>query len=157
MIPSEFHGWAEIVRAVSDVNNTVIVHTLAFEERFEFLACRESSPLNTHRMVRGLGVTFANIQVAASRAVVLWPIGIDVPPEFEQTGGIPLGGIGHYLSEEILQPLGLLYVCGKVVIFVRLERNTRRRTVTYFQDRRDENRVGAGETEECGLWLRRCL
>lgn|SRR6267142_1951916 len=153
MIPSEFHGWAEIIRAVSDVNDTVIVHTLALEERFQFLTCRESSSLNTHRMVCGLGVTFANVQFAASRAVVLWPIGIDVPPEFEQTGRIPLGGIGHYLNEEILQPFGLLYVRESCY----LERNRRRRTVTYFQDRRDKNRVGAGETEECRLWLCCCL
>jgi hypothetical protein len=155
MIPSECHDWAEIIRAVSDINDTVIVHALAFEERFEFLTYRGSSrALNTHRMVCGLGVTFANIHVATSRAVVLWPIGIDVPPEFEQARRIPLSGIGHYPSEEILQPFGLLYVRERVVIFVRLERDRRRRTVTYFQDRRDINRVGAGETEECRLWLR---
>ena len=33
----------------------------------------------------------------------------------------------------------------------------RRRTVTYFQDGRDVNGVGAGETEKCRLWLCCCL
>jgi len=60
-------------------------------------------------MVCGLGVTFAKVHAAAERTVMLWPIGVDVPSEFEQTGRVPLCRIGHYLCEEILETLCLLY------------------------------------------------
>ena len=40
-IPSESHGRTEIIRAISDVDDAIIVRILAFEERIEFLACGE--------------------------------------------------------------------------------------------------------------------
>jgi hypothetical protein len=56
------------------------------------------------RTVGGLEVTFADVWVAATRAVMLWSIGVDVPSEFEQTRWVPLGVVGHYLREEVLEP-----------------------------------------------------
>jgi hypothetical protein len=38
---------------------------------------------------------------------MLRSIGIDVSPKFEQTRLIPLGMVGHYLSEEVLEPFCL--------------------------------------------------
>ena len=38
---------------------------------------------------------------------MLWSVGIDVSPNFEQTGLIPLGRVSHYLSEEVLEPFCL--------------------------------------------------
>jgi hypothetical protein len=54
--------------------------------------------------------TFANVDIAAKRAVVLWTIWVDVPSELEQTGRVPLCGVGHYLREEVLEPFRLLQV-----------------------------------------------
>lgn len=39
---------------------------------------------------------------------MLWSAGIDVSPKFEQAGVIPLGRVGHYLCEEVLEPFCLL-------------------------------------------------
>ena len=49
-------------------------------------------------------VTFANVWVAAERAVMLWPAGIEVPSKFEQTRWVPLGVVGRYLREEVQEP-----------------------------------------------------
>lgn len=35
---------------------------------------------------------------------MLWPVGIDVPSDSEQTRRVPLSGVGHYLREEVLEP-----------------------------------------------------
>jgi hypothetical protein len=78
---------------------------VAFEERFEFLTYRECALVpHAHRTAGDPEVTFANVWVAAARAVMLRSVGIDVPSEFEQTRWVPLGGVGHYLSEEVLEP-----------------------------------------------------
>jgi len=88
ILASESHSRAEIIRAISDVDDAIIVRIMTFEERIEFL-------------------TFANVGVAADRTIMLWSVGIDVSPKFEQTGLIPLGRVGHYLSEEVLEPFCL--------------------------------------------------
>ena len=41
MIPSELHEGTEIIGAVSDVYDAVIVYAVAFEERFEFLTYKQ--------------------------------------------------------------------------------------------------------------------
>jgi hypothetical protein len=40
---------------------------------------------------------------------MLWSVGINVSPKFEQTGLIPLGRVGHYLIKEILEPFCLVH------------------------------------------------
>jgi len=84
ILTSELHGGTEIIRTIPDVNDAIIVR-IAFEERFEFL-------------------TFAYIWVAATWTVMLWPVGIDVPSDSEQTRWVPLSGVGHYLREKVLEP-----------------------------------------------------
>ena len=50
------------------------------------------------------GITLANVRAAAERAVVLGPVGIDVPSELEEARRVPLCGIGHDFCEEVLKP-----------------------------------------------------
>jgi hypothetical protein len=69
-------------------------------------------------MVGDLEVTFANVWVAAKWAVMLWPTGIEVPSKFEQTRWVPLGAVGHYLREEVLEPFRLC-TC-RLALFVNL-------------------------------------
>jgi hypothetical protein len=59
---------------------------------------------HAHRMAGDPEVTFANVWVAAERAVMLWPAGIEVPSKFEQTRWVPLGVVGRYLREEVQEP-----------------------------------------------------
>jgi hypothetical protein len=107
-IPSESHSRTEIIRAISDVDDAIIVRIVAFEERIEFLTCRVCALVTcAYRTWATLKSTFANVWVAADRTVMLWSVGIDVSPKFEQTGLIPLGRVGHYLSEEVLEPFCL--------------------------------------------------
>ena len=82
---------------------------MAFEERIEFLTYRECALVTrAYRTWVILKSTFANVWVAADRTVMLWSAGIDVSPKFEQAGVIPLGRVGHYLCEEVLEPFCLL-------------------------------------------------
>lgn len=77
---------------------------MAFEKRIEFLTCRGCASVRyVRRTVGGPEVTFTNVRVAADRAVMLWSVGIDVPSEFEQARWVPLGVVGHYLREEVLE------------------------------------------------------
>jgi hypothetical protein len=81
---------------------------VTFEERIEFLACGVCALVTrAYRTWATLKSTFANVWVAANRTIMLWSLGIDVSPKFEQTGLIPLGRVGHYLSEEVLEPFRL--------------------------------------------------
>lgn len=64
ILPSESHSRTEIIRAIPDVDDAVIVRVVTFEERIEFL-------------------TFANVWVAANRTIMLWSVGIDVSPKLE--------------------------------------------------------------------------
>lgn len=51
-IPSESHSRTEIIRAISDVDDAIIVRIVAFEERVEFLTCRRVC-LSNVRIERG--------------------------------------------------------------------------------------------------------
>ena len=62
-----------------------------------------ASVTRANRTWATLKSTFANVWVAADRAVMLWSVGVDVSPKFEETGLIPLGTVGHYLSKEVLE------------------------------------------------------
>jgi hypothetical protein len=107
-IPSESHSRTEIIRTISDVDDAIIIRIVVFEERIEFLTCRECALVpRAYRTWATLKSTFANVWVAADRAVMLWSVGIDVPSKFEQTRWVPLGRVGDYLSEEVLKPFCL--------------------------------------------------
>ena len=110
-IPSESHSRTEIIRTISDVNDAIIIRTVALEERIEFLTCRECALVpRANRTWATLKSTFANVWVAADRAVMLWSVGIDVTSKFEQARWVPLSTVGDYLSEEVLKPF-CLCVC----------------------------------------------
>ncbi len=84
MIPSESHSRTEIIRAIPDINDPIIVRIVAFEERIEFLTWKEECLSTT--CVSNVGdpkSTFTNVWVAANRAVMLWSIGIDVSFDFK--------------------------------------------------------------------------
>ena len=59
-------------------------------------------------------VTFANVRVAADRAVMLWSAGIDVPSELEQARRVPLGRVGHYFRVEVLESFRLVWGEGQL-------------------------------------------
>ncbi len=100
----ESHSRTEIIRAISNVDDAIIVRIVAFEERIEFLTCNDCALLTrVYRTWATLKSTFANVWVAADRTVMLWSVGIDVSPNFQQTGLIPLVRVGYYLSEEVLE------------------------------------------------------